>query len=105
MSNTKQTRRINRHRRIRAKISGTAIRPRLSVFRSTKHIHLQLIDDATGRTLAASSTLKDSDPVTALLAQTAKLGIKSIVFDRGEHQYHANIAKLADKLRAAGLTF
>ena len=101
----KRLSRIKRHKRIRAKISGTKTRPRLSVFRSNRHIHLQLIDDATGRTLAASSTLKDSDPVTALLEQTTKLGIKSIVFDRGGHQYHGNIAKLADKLRAAGLTF
>ncbi len=101
----KRLSRINRHKRIRAKISGTKTRPRLSVFRSSRHIHLQLIDDVAGRTLAASSTLKDRDPVAALLEQTTKLGIKSILFDRGGHLYHGNIAKLAEKLRKAGLIF
>ena len=106
MNNTsKRTNRIKRHTRVRAKIAGTAHRPRLAVFRSNKHIHLQLIDDDAGRTLAAASTVKDKDAAKALALKAGKLGVKSIVFDRGGYRYHGKIAKVADAIRSAGLTF
>ena len=101
----KRQSRITRHRRIRAKISGTAIRPRLSVFRSNKHLHLQLIDDGSSKTLASASTEKDKDPGLRLAEKIAKLGIKEIVFDRGGYRYHGNIAKIASEIRNAGIKF
>ena len=101
---TRQSR-ITRHRRIRAKLAGTANRPRLTVFRSNKHLHVQLIDDAASKTLAAVSTVKDKDLVKALMDKASKAGIKTIVFDRSGYQYHGKIAKLAEDLRKAGLIF
>jgi large subunit ribosomal protein L18 len=103
--------------RIRKKVSGTTERPRLAVFRSLKHVYAQVIDDATGTTLAsASSREKDSSSkganaaaakaVGALIAKKAKdKGITRVVFDRGGYQYHGNIKALADAARENGLEF
>ena len=99
----KLQRRIQRHKRVRAKISGTAIRPRLAVFRSNKHLHVQMIDDASGKTLVSASTVKDKDLVKSLVEKAGKAGIKEAVFDRGGYRYHGKIAKLADEIRKAGL--
>lgn len=102
---SKQQNRIRRRLRIRAKISGTATRPRLTVFRSNRYLHLQLIDDGKGKTLAASSTLKKQDAARELSSQAAKLGITAIVFDRAGYRYHGKVAKLAEELRKSGLKF
>ncbi|OGE78283.1 MAG: 50S ribosomal protein L18 [Candidatus Doudnabacteria bacterium RIFCSPHIGHO2_01_FULL_46_14] len=103
--NNKRNKRITRHRRIRAKVHGTASRPRLAVFRSNKHLHLQLIDDAASKTLASASTLKSKDVAKALSDKADSLGIKEIVFDRGGYQYHGRITKIAEALRGSGLKF
>lgn len=111
--------RLRRHRRVRARISGTAARPRLAVSRSLKHISAQLIDDAVGRTLAVVSDreLKDTARkgkkplevaklVGALVAEKAKAaGISTVVFDRGGYAYHGRVAALADGARQGGLMF
>ena len=103
--------------RIRRKVHGTADRPRLAVFRSLKYIYAQVIDDASGKTIAsASSREKDSGAkganaaaakaVGALIAKKAKdKGIKQVVFDRGGYVYHGNIKALADAARENGLEF
>jgi large subunit ribosomal protein L18 len=114
----KRNGRIRRHRRIRKKVSGTAQRPRLAVFRSNRHIHAQLIDDTAGVSLASASTLDESlrssatsncDAAAAvgrLLAQRASAaGISGAVFDRGGFMYHGRVAALADAAREAGLEF
>jgi len=105
MKNIKRTNRIRRHNRIRAKISGTSARPRLSVFRSNKHLHLQLIDDKTGKTIASSSTVKSKGVAKDLADKAGALGIKAIVFDRGGYKYHGRITKIAEELRSSGLKF
>ena len=120
MSNVAQKRlegRIARHRRVRKKITGTAARPRLAVFRSNKHLTLQVIDDVAGRTLAAASTLDKTvenaasnvacaAQVGALVAERAKAAnVSAVVFDRGGHLYHGKIKALADAAREAGLQF
>lgn len=104
-------------KRIRSKVTGTAERPRLAVFRSLKHIYAQVIDDTAGKTLAsASSREKDASSkgsnaaaakaVGALIAKKAKnKGIKRVVFDRGGYLYHGNIKALADAARENGLEF
>ena len=109
--------RLLRHRRVRAKISGTAECPRLDVFRSNKHIYAQIIDDEAGRTLcAASSTTKDfgasggnkegAEMVGKAIAEKAlALGIKNVVFDRGGYIYHGRVQALAEAARSAGLEF
>jgi large subunit ribosomal protein L18 len=111
------TLRTRRHLRVRKKVSGTAARPRLAVSRSARHIFAQLVDDGSGRTLAAASTL-DSDiriasgdktakarQVGELLARRAReAGIGAAVFDRGGNAYHGRIAALADGAREGGLT-
>ena len=112
--------RKRRHRRIRAKISGTAERPRLNVFRSTEHIYAQVIDDAAGRTLVSASTVdaglrSDLDGKTKkeqatligkTVAERAKAaGIETIVFDRGGYLYHGRVKALADGAREGGLKF
>lgn len=109
--------RLRIHKRIRAKISGTAARPRLAVFRSVKHIYAQLIDDVAGVTLvSASSNEKSADfnggniagakTVGKLVAERAvEKGLKSVVFDRGGYQYHGRVKALADAAREAGLEF
>lgn len=109
-----------RHRRVRGKVSGTPERPRLNVFRSSQHIYAQLIEDVSGRTLAAASTLdkevKDqlssggnveaARVVGALIAKRAKeKGINKVVFDRGGYLYHGRVAALAEAAREAGLEF
>lgn len=115
MKMTVRERQARIHSRIRKKISGTAERPRLNVFRSNKSIYAQLIDDIAGNTLAAAST-KDvtsagtksekSKAVGVLLAEKAKAaGISSVVFDRGGYLYHGRVKALADGAREGGLDF
>jgi large subunit ribosomal protein L18 len=109
--------RVRIHKRIRAKIHGTAERPRLAVFRSIKHIYAQLIDDAAGRTLASASSNEKGVSTTggnvagakeigkALAERATTKGIKRIVFDRGGYLYHGRVKALADAAREAGLEF
>ena len=111
--------RIRRHRRVRKKIYGTAARPRLAVFRSNKHLSVQLIDDDEGRTLAAASTTEAdvrsagstasvdaATKIGQLVAERAKAaGITKVVFDRGGFAYHGRIAAVASAARDAGLEF
>ncbi len=116
MTNSKREARIRRHRRVRKKIRGTPERPRLSVFRSARHIYAQVIDDADGRTLAAASTIEPglrsgggstvdvAKSVGKLVGERAKAaGISSVVFDRGGFKFHGRVAGLADGAREAGL--
>src|SRR3954466_14410792 len=109
-------RRLKRRRRVRAKVHGTAERPRISVFRSNRGIFAQLIDDEAGRTLASAQwtesdlrSLKPMDQAAragALLAERAKAaGVESAVFDRGGYQYHGRVKALADGAREGGLIF
>ncbi|MBI4882631.1 MAG: 50S ribosomal protein L18 [Actinobacteria bacterium] len=121
MSSTAQKRRtgrMTRHRRVRKKIHGTAARPRLAVFRSNKHLSLQLIDDVAGRTLLSASTTEptlrgDGGATVAAatrlgtaLAERAKAaGVKQVVFDRGGFLYHGRVAAVAAAAREAGLEF
>ena len=114
----KQRLRSRRHFRVRKKVTGTADRPRLAVFRSNKHVVAQVIDDSSGRTLAAASTLeKDlrsgatgnkqaATSVGRLVAERAKAaGVSRVVFDRGGNLYHGRVAAVADAAREAGLEF
>ena len=109
-------RRLKRRRRVRAKVHGTAVRPRISVFRSNRGIFAQLIDDDSGRTLASvgwtESDLRSLKPMEQateagkLLASRAKAaGIDSAVFDRGGYQYHGRVKALAEGAREGGLKF
>ena len=105
------------HQRIRRKLSGTAERPRLAVFRSVAHIYAQVIDDTAGATLVSASSIdkgartKGGNVAAAkligkLVAERAKeKGVKSVVFDRGGYQYHGRVKALADAAREAGLEF
>ena len=113
---TSNQRRLRRRRRVRAKISGTAERPRLSVYRSNRGVFAQLIDDRAGRTIAAvnwtESDLKDLSGIDQakrageLLAERAgKAGVTTCVFDRGGYQYHGRVRALADGAREKGLSF
>ena len=109
--------RIRRHRRVRKKVRGTPERPRMAVFRSNKHITVQVIDDRSGHTLAAASTteaafsgnggnIAAAEKVGELVAERAKAaGVESVVFDRGGFLYHGRIAALAEAARKAGLEF
>ena len=112
---TKPQSRLRRRRRVRAKVRGTTERPRLSVFRSTRGIGAQLIDDVSGHTLAAVNwtegdlkELKSMDQAKRageLLAERAKAaGVESVVFDRGGYRYHGRVKALADGAREGGLT-
>jgi large subunit ribosomal protein L18 len=111
----KQEKRNRRHKRIRARISGTVIKPRLCVFRSGSHIYAQLIDDEKGKTLAFANDLnikgKKTKSATAadigkLIAKKAKeLKIEKVVFDRGGYKYHGRIKALAEGAREGGLKF
>ena len=113
---TKDQRRLRRRRRVRARVSGTAERPRLSVFRSNKGIFAQLIDDTEGKTLAAVNWIEpELRKLTAtdqakkageLLADRAKAaGVETCVFDRGGYQYHGRVKALAEGAREGGLAF
>lgn len=107
------------HQRIRRKMTGTAERPRLNVYRSLNHIYTQIIDDANGKTLASASTVAKKSAekmiggnveaartVGKLIAERAQaVGVKKVVFDRGGYLYHGRIKALADAAREAGLEF
>lgn len=112
--------RLNKHRRLRNRISGTPERPRLAVFRSNNHMYAQIIDDTVGNTIAAASTLdkdvKDAVEKTNNVAAAAQVGtviakralekgITTVVFDRGGYIYQGKVQALADAAREAGLTF
>jgi len=102
---TKKTQRKKRHARVRGKVNGALQRPRLSVFRSNRHIYAQVIDDVQGHTLAAASG-QDSREVGAALAQRAQeAGITQVVFDRGGFKYHGRVKQLAEGAREGGLRF
>ena len=111
---TKDNRRLKRRRRVRAKVSGTPERPRISVFRSNQGISAQLIDDDAGRTLTAVNwtepelrslkPVEQAHKVGELLAQRAKAaGVETVVFDRGGYQYHGRVKALAEGAREGGL--
>jgi large subunit ribosomal protein L18 len=110
-----RTARQRRHRRIRVNLTGTGERPRLNVFRSLQHIYAQIIDDATGTTLAAATTLGTDVSGTkteraravgkAIAERAREKGINTVVFDRGGYLYHGRIKALADAAREAGLEF
>ena len=112
--------RIRRHRRIRRKISGTAVRPRLNVFRSLDQIYAQVIDDVAGQTLVSASTVdkklasvldgktkkEQAELVGKTVAQRAlDAGIETVVFDRGGYLYHGRVKALAEGAREGGLKF
>jgi large subunit ribosomal protein L18 len=112
----KREARLRRHRRVRKKVRGTAERPRLSVFRSNRHISAQVIDDVSGRTLAAASTVEAelragptgnreaAAAVGRLIAERAKTaGVERVTLDRGGFLYHGRVAAVADAAREAGL--
>ena len=113
----KHRRQARRSNRVRNKVQGTADRPRLSVFRSSKHIYAQLIDDMTGVTLAAAGTagkaggkyggnVKAATEIGKKLADAAKAkGISKVAFDRGHYRYHGRVKALADAAREGGLQF
>ena len=109
----RQELRYRRHLRVRKRVSGTAERPRLVVFRSLKHIYAQLVDDSTSRTLAMVSDHKltgkkseKSTEVGKLIAQKAKdAGYSSVVFDRAGYRYHGRVKAVADGAREGGLEF
>jgi large subunit ribosomal protein L18 len=111
----KQARRLKRRRRVRAKVSGTDTRPRVSVFRSNRGLSAQLIDDGSGRTLAAvhwyEPELRKLEGMERtrrsgeLLAERAKVaGVSEVVFDRGGYRYHGHVRVFADAIREAGIT-
>jgi large subunit ribosomal protein L18 len=113
---TKPAKRLKRRRRVRAKVRGSAVRPRISVFRSNRGIFAQLVDDDAGRTLAAVNwteadlrTLKPMDQARKageILAERAKAaGVDAAVFDRGGYQYHGRVKALAEGAREGGLNF
>ena len=115
---TKNEARVRRHKRVRKLVRGGAARPRLAVFRSSRHIYAQVIDDTAGRTVAAASTMEvalrsgatgnvdAAKQVGRLVGERAKAaGVTKVVFDRGGFQYHGRVAALADAARDAGLEF
>jgi len=118
VSETRRVSRLRRHARLRKKVAGTPERPRLMVNRSARHIHVQLVDDQTGTTLAAASSIEadvravegdkkaHSVRVGQLIAERAKAaGVDTVVFDRGGYTYGGRIAALADAARESGLQF
>ena len=118
VSTARRVSRLRRHNRLRKRVAGTAERPRLVVKRSSRHIHVQVVDDTVGRTLVSASTLDASlkgaegdksalaRQVGALVAERAKTaGITAVVFDRGGNRYAGRIAALADGAREGGLDF
>jgi large subunit ribosomal protein L18 len=116
-SKQKREARIRRHRRVRKTLRGTPERPRLSVYRSNRHIVAQVIDDLAGRTLAAASSLEGdlrgsggtvdaARAVGRLVAERARsAGVEAVVFDRGGNVYHGRVAAVAEAAREAGLEF
>ena len=113
---TKPVKRLKRRRRVRAKVHGTAERPRISVFRSNRGVFAQLIDDESGRTVVAVNwtesdlrslgRMEQATRVGTLLAERAKAaGVERAVFDRGGYQYHGRVKALADGAREGGLDF
>ena len=119
-SEVKRKARLRRHRRVRKKVEGKETRPRLSVFRSARHIYAQIIDDTLGHTLASASTLdkelknelqglkkrEQARLVGEILARRAKSrGVTNVVFDRGGHRYQGRVRSLAEGAREAGLEF
>lgn len=110
---TQKEKRARRHGRIRSKIKGTGVRPRLSVFRSNRYVWAQLIDDETGHTLAAVGTRDVSGPRTAAAAaagekiagMAAEKKISTVVFDRGGYRYHGLVRAIAEGARKGGLAF
>ena len=113
---TKPQARLRRRRRVRAKVRGTAERPRLSVFRSNRGIGAQLIDDVAGHTVAAVNwtegdlkglkAMEQATKAGALLAERAKAaGVETVIFDRGGYRYHGRVKALADGAREGGLSF
>lgn len=115
MKATKIDKRIRRHGRVRAVISGSSDRPRLAVFRAHQHIYAQLIDDVSGKTLAAASdkdlkvkgnkTEKAAQVGSAIAKKAETLGLQTVVFDRGGFKYHGRVKALAEAARQAGLKF
>jgi large subunit ribosomal protein L18 len=116
MSATKREARDRRHRRVRKKVRGTPDRPRLAVFRSSRHIYAQVIDDVHGRTVAAASTAEGelrsgatatvdaAKSVGKLVGERAKAaGVDAVVFDRGGFKFHGRVAGVADGARESGL--
>ena len=112
--------RVNKHRKLRNRFSGTAERPRLAVFRSNNHMYAQIIDDTVGKTLVSASTtqkevkaeLEKTNNVdaaaylgTVIAKRAIEAGIKEVVFDRGGFIYHGKVKALADAAREAGLEF
>jgi large subunit ribosomal protein L18 len=113
---TPEAKRLRRRRRVRAKVSGTAERPRISVFRSNRGVAIQLIDDVAGRTIAAVNwtepelkgltKMEQAGKAGVLIAERAKAaGIETAVFDRGGYQYHGRVKALAEGAREGGLAF
>ncbi|KRE35828.1 50S ribosomal protein L18 [Janibacter sp. Soil728] len=113
----KSAARGRRHLRLRKKVSGTAVRPRLVVSRSSRHVFVQVVDDTVGKTVASASTMEvdvralDGDKtarakkVGELIAERAKAtGVEAVVFDRGGNRYHGRVAAIADGAREGGLT-
>ena len=118
ISTARRVSRLRRHNRLRKRVSGTAERPRLVVKRSSRHIHVQVVDDTVGRTVVSASTMDASlkgaegdksalaRQVGSLVAERAKAaGISAVVFDRGGNRYAGRIAALADGAREGGLDF
>ncbi|WP_346620131.1 50S ribosomal protein L18 [Blastococcus montanus] len=118
ISTARRVSRLRRHNRLRKRVSGTPERPRLVVKRSSRHIHVQVVDDTVGRTVVSASTMDaglrgaegdksaQARQVGALVAERAKAaGISSVVFDRGGNRYAGRIAALADGAREGGLDF
>ncbi len=116
----RRTARLRRHRRVRKHVTGTPERPRLSVFRSLRHIYAQVIDDSQGRTLVAASTVEPEVQAQlqgltkteqarvvgkALAERALNRGIRKVVFDRGGYKYHGRVKALADAAREGGLEF
>ena len=117
---SRQEVRLNKHRKLRNRFSGTAERPRLAVFRSNNHMYAQIIDDTVGKTLAAASTLEKDVKAelektnnvdaaaylgTVIAKRALEKGITEVVFDRGGYIYQGKVAALAEAAREAGLTF
>lgn len=114
MKNTKLAKRLKRKKRIRVKVRGTALRPRLSVFKSLRYVYAQLIDDEQGKTLAEASTVKTKSgkniqaakEVGKMMAEKARLlKIECVTFDRNGYQFHGVVRSIADAAREGGLKF